>query len=258
MIVLAMLIGWYAVYGAGRQVVTDGREGIRNTRERAVRRVGEIRKDRRASRVKRVAATGAVWTGQGAGVVWRGARHTGRSITTGVRWGAGEGRERHRERVELGEVQTRIGELGDRETDAGITDETPEYAALHEEFYALRDQHRADRAGRAGRPVPRPRPRPAARRVAPAPPAERAPRPQPARSDRSRLSRPQPVRPFRRPARARLLAPFRPLVRARRLAPAPVRRGVRAHPVRGSEPVSARRARPVRPWPGQPRRPPPR
>jgi len=154
MIVLAMLIAWYAVYGAGRQVVVDAREGVRFTRERAVRRVGEIRKDRKAPRVKRMAATGAVWTGQGAGVVWRGARHTGRTITTGVRWGAGEGRERHRERVELGEVQARIGELGDRETDAGITDETPEYTALHEEFYALRDQHRADRAGRAGRPVP--------------------------------------------------------------------------------------------------------
>jgi len=142
------------VYGAGRQVVVDAREGVRTTRERAVRRVGEIRKDRKAPRVKRMAATGAVWTGQGAGVVWRGARHTRRTITTGAKWGAGEGRERHRERVELGEVQARIGELADRETDAGITEETPEYAALHEEFYALRDQHRADRAGRAGRPVP--------------------------------------------------------------------------------------------------------
>jgi len=154
MFLLAVLIGWYAAYGAARQVVTDSRQGIRNTRERAGKRVGEIRKDRKASRVKRMAATGAVWTGQGAGVVWRGARHTRRSITTGVRWGAGEGRERHRERVELGEVQSRIGELGDRETDAGITEETPEYAALHEEYYTLRDQHRADRAGRAGRPVP--------------------------------------------------------------------------------------------------------
>jgi len=153
-IILAMLIATYAVYGAGRQVLVDAREGVRTTRERAVRRVGEIRKDRKASRVKRAAATGAVGIGLGTGVVWRGARHTRRTITTGVKWGAGEGRERHRERVELGEVQARIGELGDRETDAGITEETPEYTALHEEYYALRDQHRADRAGRAGRPVP--------------------------------------------------------------------------------------------------------
>jgi len=153
MFLLAVLIGWYVAYGAGRQVLVDGRQGIRNTRERAGKRVGEIRKDRKAPRVKRVAATGAVWTGQGAGVVWRGARHTRRTITTGVKWGAGEGRARHRERVELGEVQSRIGELGDRETDAGIIDETPEYTALHKEYYALRDQHQVDRAQRAGKPI---------------------------------------------------------------------------------------------------------
>ena len=159
MLLLALLIGWYAAYGASRQVVTDSRQGIRNTRERAGRRVGEIRKDRKASRVKRVAATGAVWTGQGAGVVWRGARHTGRTITTGVKWGAGEGRERYRERQERAEVRRQLDAVRDvdlsaRERGADPAEVAAEYYALHEENYALRDQHRADRAERAGRPVP--------------------------------------------------------------------------------------------------------
>lgn len=138
MIVLALLVSWFVVYGTGRQIGHDARVGLATARQRAAARSAKIRTDKRAPAWKRRTVTAAHYTGKVTGATFRGVRYVGASAASGARWGIAEGRKRHAEREELQQATP----LADSDVEQRVT------------YRQVRDRILHDRAERAGKGVP--------------------------------------------------------------------------------------------------------
>lgn len=135
-LLLAVLIATWALYGTGRQIGQDARTGLGSARARATERSAAIRANKRTPKWKRRGYTAAHHTGKLTGATARGVRYAGRSAWTGAKWGVGEGRTRFAERGELREARP----LSD-------ADDPTEYRTV-------RDRVLHDRAERRGVGVP--------------------------------------------------------------------------------------------------------
>ncbi len=151
MLLLAVFVSAWAVYGAARQIRQDGRSGYRSWRQRMRDRASEIRSNRKAPRLQRYAVLGTDKTVTTARVVGRGARKLHRSAAAGARWGMAEGAERARERDELRAVQRDIDAEADRARRVGESEPSEVYHELHRRFYDTEARIRSHREARGSR-----------------------------------------------------------------------------------------------------------